>query len=852
MRRMSCVTHTPVMQQYLGIKAEHPETLLFYRMGDFYELFYDDAKRASQLLDIALTSRGRSAGEPIPMAGVPYHSVEGYLAKLLKLGEAVALCEQVGDPATSRGPVEREVTRIITPGTVSDDALLEENRETLLVAVHSLGDRSGVAALEMASGRFICFEVDGPHALDSELERLSPAELLLAEDAPRDGRIGQRRNIRTLPPWYFHREAAERALCAQFEVRDLSAFELGDVPLGVIAAGSAIAYARDTQRRALPHVHSLHHEQHQATLVMDAATRRNLELTEAIGTSQQHTLASVMDRTVTAMGKRWLRRWLHRPERDRSVLAMRHSAVSELMGGELDRLRQVLRHVGDLERCLARIGLGSARPRDLSQTRQALAALPPLATFAATFSSPRLVHLAADAAPRPALQTLLMRALVDAPPPLLRDGGVIAPGFNEQLDALRQLGEDSDAFLRDLEARERERTGISNLKVGYNRVHGYYIELSRSQADRVPPEYTRRQTLKAAERYITEELKRFENDVLGARERALALERSLYQELLDTLTEQLDDLQRLANALAELDLLANFAERALTLDLTAPLLTDTPGIHIESGRHVVVEHALDAPFVANDLVLDDDTPMLIVTGPNMGGKSTFMRQCALIVLLAHTGSFVPAASAQIGPIDRIFTRVGAGDDLASGRSTFMVEMSETATILRHATHQSLVLVDEIGRGTGTYDGMALAWATAVELASRIRAYTLFATHYFELTALPEHFEGIGNIHMQVREHGEEVVFAHRAADGPANRSYGLHVASLAGVPRTVLERARSVLEQLERGGRDPQPRSQPQLTLFTQPQPDPLRERLAALEPDALTPRAALELLYELKRLSAG
>ena len=847
---MSASTHTPMMQQYLRIKSEHPDTLMLYRMGDFYELFYDDAKRAAQLLDITLTARGQSAGEPIAMAGVPYHAVETYLARLLALGESVAICEQIGDPATSKGPVERQVTRIVTPGTVTDDALLDERQETLLVTLTASRGSTGLAALELASGRFICSELSGAEALDAELERLQAAEVLVDEAMPIPSALGSHRSVRRWPAWHFEPEAATRVLCAHFRTRDLEAFGLQSAPLGVKAAGALLAYVLQTQRGALPHVRNLSIEERSGTLILDAASRRNLEISRALSGNDEHTLAGVLDRTATAMGARRLRRWLHRPERNRPILDARHNVVGELLGYDHAALRQRLRPIGDMERIVARVALRSARPRDLAQLRDALGALPELHKALATIGAPRLRELLDMAPPHEAIYAHLADALVASPPALIRDGGVIAPGFDATLDELRTLSEDSERFLVELEAAERERTGINSLRFGYNRVHGYYIELPRSQADKAPIEYTRRQTLKNAERYITPQLKGFEEKVLSARERALALEKALYEQLIDTLFEVLESMQVAANALAELDVLMTFAERAQTLDLHPPQLVDEPGIHITAGRHLIVEQAMDGPFVPNDITLDDRGRMLIVTGPNMGGKSTLMRQVALIVLLAHTGSFVPATNARIGEVDRIFTRIGAGDDLAGGRSTFMVEMTEAANILRNATASSLVLLDEIGRGTGTYDGMSLAWAAAVELAVNIKAYTLFATHYFELTALPEHHQGISNVHLDVREHGEQVVFLHQVKAGPASRSYGLQVAALAGVPQHVLAHARQVLERLERDGRDPEPRAaQLQIGLFPPAGPDPLRQHLAKIEPDALSARDALALIYELKKL---
>jgi len=848
---MSVTDHTPMMQQYLRIKSEHPDTLMLYRMGDFYELFYDDAKRAAQLLDITLTARGQSAGEPIAMAGVPYHAVETYLARLIALGEAVIICEQIGDPASSTGPVERQVTRVVTPGTVTDEALLDERQETLLVTLTSSRDTVGLAALELASGRFFCSELRGDEALDSELERLQAAEVLVDEDMPIPAALRAHRSVRRWPPWHFNAEAATRVLCTHFRTHDLEAFGLTAVPVGVRAAGALLAYVQETQRGALPHVRNLSVEDRSGTLILDAASRRNLEISRALSGNDEHTLAGVLDRTATAMGARRLRRWLHRPERDRPIVQARQNVVGELLGSDHPPLRQCMRPIGDMERSLARVAVRSARPRDLAQLRDALGALPALHDALAGIGAPRLRELLHLAPPHEAVHAHLADALMATPPALIRDGGVIAPGFDESLDELRTLSEDSERFLAELEVSERERTGITSLRLGYNRVHGYYIELPRSQADKAPLEYTRRQTLKNAERYITPQLKGFEEKVLSARGRALALEKALYEQLIDTLCEMLESLQIAANALAEIDVLMTLAERAQALDLHPPQLNNEPGIHITGGRHLIVEQAIDGLFVPNDVTLDDASRMLIVTGPNMGGKSTLMRQVALIVLLAHTGSFVPATSARIGPVDRIFTRIGASDDLAGGRSTFMVEMTEAANILRNATADSLVLLDEIGRGTGTYDGMSLAWAAAIELAVNIRAFTLFATHYFELTALPEHHQGITNIHLDVREHGEQVVFLHQVKTGPASRSYGLQVAALAGVPEQVLARARQVLEQLEHEGRDPEPRSvQSQIGLFPPAGPDPLRKHLATVEPDNLSPRDALALIYELKKLS--
>jgi DNA mismatch repair protein MutS len=842
--------HTPMMQQYLRIKAEHPDILVFYRMGDFYELFYEDARRAARLLDITLTTRGQSGGEPIPMAGVPVHAVEGYLGKLVRLGESVAICEQIGDPAASKGPVERRVVRIVTPGTVTDEALLEERRDNLILALARRGALWGIAFLDLGSGRFAVQELASDEALLGELERLRPAELLAAEDLTLPAPLRERAGLRRQAPWHFEPDTARRLLAGQFGTRDLAGYGCEAMEAALGAAGCLLQYVRDTQRSALPHIRGLRVERREETVILDAATRRNLELEVSLGGRPEHTLAGVMDHTATAMGSRCLRRWINRPLRERAVLRQRHHAVGTLLEDRrYEALCEPLRGIGDVERILGRVALRSARPRDLTGLRDALGRLPALHAALAGLDAPLVRQLAWQVGEHPQVHALLVRALIETPPVLLRDGGVIAPGYDVELDELRALSEHADRFLVELEARERERTGIANLRVSYNRVHGYYIEVSRTQAERVPADYVRRQTLKGAERYITPELKAFEDKVLSARERALAREKALYEALLDALGTHLPALQSCAGALAELDVLASFAERAEALDLTCPELTETPGIDIEAGRHPVVEQVSDAPFVANDLRLEDARRMLIITGPNMGGKSTYMRQAALIVLLAHIGSYVPARRAAIGPIDRIFTRIGASDDLASGRSTFMVEMTEAANILHNATEQSLVLMDEIGRGTSTFDGLSLAWACAAHLARELRAFTLFAPHYFELTALPEQHDAIANVHLDAVEHGDTVVFLHAVKEGPANQSYGLQVAQLAGVPRSVIEAARTRLAELESDALKPVARTTDaavQMSLFSPATDHPVLRALAAVDPDGLTARQALELLYRL------
>ena len=868
--------HTPMMQQYLRIKAEYPDMLVFYRMGDFYELFFDDAERAAGLLDITLTKRGQSAGQPIPMAGVPYHAAESYLAKLVRAGVSVAICEQLGDPAKSKGPVERKVVRVITPGTLTDEALLDDRRESLLCAVAETGAADaadalfGLAVLELAGGRFTVLELAGLTALAAELERLRPAELLIAEASDLPERLGFSGGVSRRQPWLFDADSAERLLCRQFGTRDLTGFGCTDLHLAVGAAGCLLQYVRDTQQSELAHLRGLSTERRDDALILDAATRRNLELLTPLRAAtdraeaeraEQQTLASVMDATCTAMGARLLRRWIGRPLRDADAVRDRHDAVEALLtDAARTPLREALAATADIERIVARIAIGSARPRDLAALRDALTRLPALHACLdkadLTGTAPTLLAaLDADLGDHPDTHTLLTRALVETPPALIRDGGVLARGYAGELDELRDLAEHGDQFLLELEARERERTGIAALKVSYNRVHGYYIEIGRTHADKVPADYQRRQTLKGTERYITPELKRFEDQVLSARERALALEKSLYEDLLATLRESIAALQRLAQALATLDVLAGLAERAAALDWRRPELTDQVVVDIGDGRHPVVERMLAQggaePFIPNPVRLDQHQRMLVITGPNMGGKSTFMRQTALIVLMAYTGSFVPAAAARLGPVDRIFSRIGAADDLAGGRSTFMVEMEETANILHNATDQSLVLMDEIGRGTSTFDGLSLAWACGVELATRVRALTLFATHYFELTALPQEHAGIANLHLDAVEHGERIVFLHSVREGPASQSYGLQVAALAGVPRGVIERARERLRSLEEdtAARPPDAAASAptQLSLFAPPAPHPALTALEALDPDELTPRTALEALYRLK-----
>ena len=856
----AALKHTPMMQQYLRIKSQHPDILLFYRMGDFYELFYEDARRAAALLDITLTARGQSAGEPIPMAGVPFHAVDGYLAKLVRRGESVAICEQLPEVPGAKGPLERQVVRIITPGTVTDAALLTEREDTLVAALARDGSRFGLAWLDVAAGRFTVLEGAGSAALGGELERLKPAELLLAEGAAEADIARAGTAIRRRAPWHFELASAARLLTEQLRTLDLKGFGADTLSLGIGAAGALLQYVRDTQRSALPHIRALHVEERSEALILDAASRRNLELDASLTGNADATLIAVLDSSVTAMGARQLRRWLNRPLTTHAPLQARYQAIATLIDQRRDlQLRALLQGIGDVERILARVALRSARPRDLTQLRSSLAVLPRVRAALETLDSPLLRALHGQVLAHEEVRTLLSAAIATEPGTLVRDGDVIAPGYDAELDELREIATHTDEFLLALEQRERERTGLASLKLGYNRVQGFYIEVARRDAEGVPKDYLRRQTVKSAERFITPELKHFEDRVLGAREKALARERGLYEELLTQLIDRLGPLQGTAAALAELDALAALAERAVTLEWSAPQLSAEVRLTIIGGRHPIVERFTTGPFVPNDLQLDAERRMLIVTGPNMGGKSTYMRQAALIALLAHIGSYVPAERAVLGPLDRIFTRIGAGDDLAGGRSTFMVEMTEAANILHNATASGLILLDEIGRGTSTFDGLSLAWAMARDIATRVRAFTLFATHYFELTTLAAEVEGCANVHLDATEHGDGIVFLHAVKDGPANRSYGLQVAQLAGVPRAVIAAAQGYLEALEsrrdaqRQGAGTAHAAQAELPLFVAPasleRAAHLRAAIAALNPDELTPKAALEALYRLQQL---
>ena len=846
-------THTPMMRQYLSLKAQHPDMLLFYRMGDFYELFFDDAVKASKLLGITLTQRGCSNGEPIKMAGVPYHAAEGYLAKLAKLGEAVAICEQVGDVATSKGPVERAVTRILTPGTLTDTALLDETRDNQLLSICFGDGLVGLARLNLASGEFVLSEI-AIGLLAQELERINPAEIVCADDAQNSAINQHKAPKKRLSAWQFDVDAAITSLTKQFNTIDLSGFGAQELSAAVCAAGALLEYVKHTQRTALPHIVSLSVEQTSQFIQLDAATRRNLEIDTTLRGEASPTLYSLLNTTQTAMGARLLRQWLHHPLRDQSLVAKRHEAVAELMrSAQYQPLQSHLKAIGDIERITTRVALKTARPRDLSGLRDSLMQLPLLQDLLVSSKAILLETLDANLQPPRDAMEILSKAIKAEPSVVLREGGVIADGFDAELDELRALQTNHGDFLLQYEIAEKARTGLQNLKVEYNSVHGFYIEISRAQAENAPAEYRRRQTLKNAERFITPELKTFEDKVLSANERALAREKILYAQVLYDIEPFLTRLQTNSGAVASLDVLCCFAERAEALNYTQPQFTSEAGITIEAGRHPVVE-SITQPFVANDVAINPYRQLLLITGPNMGGKSTFMRQTALIVLLAHCGAFVPANVVKIGEIDRIFTRIGASDDLAGGRSTFMVEMTETANILHNATNKSLVLLDEIGRGTSTFDGLSLAWAVAKQLLEKNKSYTLFATHYFELTRIVDEFKQAANVHLDAIEHGvgdnKSIVFLHKVEAGAAHMSYGIQVAQLAGIPKSVVAAAKRKLTQLE-NNQISQNTSQPDMfaaniELAEVPQ-HPVIAELEAMQPDDLTPKQALELLYQLK-----
>ena len=850
-------SHTPMMRQYWAIKAQHPDMLLFYRMGDFYELFHDDAERASKLLGITLTKRGSSNGEPIRMAGVPYHAAEQYLAKLAKLGEAVAICEQIGDPATSKGPVERAVSRILTPGTLTDSALMDDTRDNQLLSIFQGDGLIGLARINLASGTFILSEI-ATGLLAQELERIHPAEILFADDFSHPAVTAIKCPKKRLAIWQFDFDSAFQTLTKQFNTYDLNGFGCADLHPAVCAAGALLDYIKHTQRSTLPHLSSLSVEQTSQFIQLDAATRRNLEIDQTLRGEDSPTLFSLLNTTQTAMGARLLRHWLHHPLRNTHLVTKRHEVVGVLIDNhQFLSLKTTLKPIGDIERITTRIALKTARPRDLSGLRESLQQLPLLQSQLLGSSAGLLEALGASLQVPNALHHLLHQAIKLEPSLVLREGSVIADGFDAELDELRSIQTNHGDFLLKFEAAEKERTGLTNLKVEYNSVHGFYIEISRAQAENAPAEYRRRQTLKNVERFITPELKTFEDKVLSANDRALAREKLLYDEVLNLLAPFISALQINAGAVASLDVLCCFAERATSLGYVAPQFSTEAGIEIVEGRHPVVEQ-LTQPFISNDVTLNPYRQLLLITGPNMGGKSTFMRQTALIVLLAHCGCYVPATSVRIGEIDRIFTRIGASDDLAGGRSTFMVEMTETANILHNATDKSLVLLDEIGRGTSTFDGLSLAWAVAKQILEKNRSYTLFATHYFELTRIIEEFKHAANVHLDAVEHGtgenKNIVFMHKVEEGAANQSYGLQVAQLAGIPKSVVASARRKLAQLEISQVAQQANtSQTDMFVSHDAMPEPVLHaaisELERIEPDELTPKQALEMLYQLKAL---
>ncbi len=839
--------HTPMMQQYLGIKAQHPDKLLFYRMGDFYELFLEDAERAARLLDLTLTSRGNSNGQRIPMAGVPVHAAEGYLGRLVKSGQSIAVCEQVSDPAASKGLVKREVVRIVTPGTITDENLLDQKRDNHICAIYCQTSSIGLASIELGSGDFLLQTFQNESELFSEIERLQPAEIITEEqsDISLEGRV-----VQTQPEWIFEFDSAYRLLTEQFGTKDLAGFGCDDSPIAICAAGGLLQYVKDTQRKALPHITGLRMQRHDEYIVVDAISRKNLEIDRSIDGSNKHSLTGVIDHTKTAMGARCLRRWIGQPSLDFTTLNERYQAVDDLiLSKSYVNIQEQLRHIADIERIRARIAIQTARPRDLTALRDSLNQLTDIRSLLTNFNEGKIRALSHQIETPTDLLDLLSSTLKDEPSAFIKDGGVIAEGFDSELDELRTLHTNADDYLIQLEQREQQDTGITGLKVAYNRVHGYYIEVSKLQSENVPDRFTRRQTLKNVERYITPELKEFEDKVLSAKERALSREKYLYETLLASLLEHLEVILTIANALSELDVLACFAHVAIELDYVQPELTNEVCIQIKQGRHPVVEHIHSQPFVANDITLTPESRLLLITGPNMGGKSTYMRQTALITILAFSGCYVPAKSARLGPIDRIFTRVGAADDLSTGRSTFMVEMTEAANILNNATENSLVLMDEIGRGTSTFDGLSLAWGCAEHLLTKNRALTTFATHYFELTTLANELEGAVNIHIDAIEHEDEIVFLHTVKPGPANQSYGLQVAQLAGVPKSVIKKAKQQLALLEKQSHH-KDTIQTELQLIIDPEiTHPVLERLEEVNPDNLSPKEALEILYQLKSL---
>jgi DNA mismatch repair protein MutS len=854
------VKHTPMMQQYLRIKADYPDMLLFYRMGDFFELFFEDARKAAEILDLTLTSRNKNSTDEIPMAGIPVHAIEGYLAKLLKHGESVALCDQIGDPATSKGLVERKVTRVITPGTVIEEELLQRQKENYLLALNRSNSKYGLAYLDLSSGKFLLQTCNSINEFHDELERIDPAEIILTEDDQKDGQLDselaqlvEKYSHRSIPSWHFEYQASVTALCKQFGTKDLSGYGCDDQPLAIAAAGAVLQYAKDTQKTHLTHIDGLQICHKYDYLAIDSVTRKNLEIETSTQGDSKHSLINVLDKTACAMGSRCLRSWLNQPTRNESVLSQRHVAIDELLQlNSYADLHDLLINIKDIERIRSRIALQTAQPRDLDALRSTLQCIPNIQKHLKSYQSELFVESLELLNGHESLTSTLEQALGEELPTLIRDGGVIKTGYDDELDELRNTSTNANQFLIDLELQEKAATNIANLKVSYNRIHGYYIEIPRSHSDQAPEHYTRRQTLKNAERYITPELKKFEDNVLSAKDRSLKREKYLYEQLIIELNESLSIIQNSSKALSQIDALANLAERAATLNYVQPHFIKENSIDIKQGRHPVIEHAQSEPFTANDAYFDEQRKLLLITGPNMGGKSTYMRQIALITWLAYSGSFVPAEKCNIGPIDAIYTRIGASDNLSSGRSTFMVEMTEAANILNNASAQSLVLMDEVGRGTSTYDGLSLAWCCAEHLSEVNQSYCLFATHYFELTQLPELFEHMHNVHIDAIEHNEKIVFLHAVKEGPANQSYGLQVAQLAGIPKSVIASAKLKLKQLESEAvqekANPQ---QSQLGLALEEEIiHPSVEFLENVDPDELSPKEALEILYKLKSLS--
>lgn len=845
---------TPMMQQYLRIKSEYPDSMLFYRMGDFYELFFDDAREASKILDITLTARGKTGGNAIPMAGIPYHAAENYLAKLVRKGKSVAICEQVGDPATSKGPVERKVMRLLTPGTLSEEAFLQGDQDNLLSAFYGSLDLGALASIDISTGRFFLSEIESEENLLSELARIKPAELLLDETFLTPIFENINTSLQKLPSWHFNLDTSERLLTDQFNVHNLSGFGINDVPMAICAAGALLQYVKEAHNTSLKHIRTIQRENCKESIQIDAATRRNLEIDINSQGSSDFTLSWILDRSQTNMGSRLLKRWFNQPSRSISMINQRQDAVDQLLNNRcFDEIQPLIKSVGDIERPLTRISMGNARPRDLSRLCFALSVIPDIKSQLSKFNSTLFTRLESEINYHTDILDTLQKAIIDNPPHLIRDGGVIADGYDSELDDLRSIRENASEHLLKIEENERKLSNIPTLKVGYNRVHGYFIEITKSHASiEVPAHYVRKQTLKNAERYITPELKEFEDKALSAKSKALSREKYLYVEIQKTISAEISGLQQTARNIAELDVLSCFAERASSLNLSRPVLSEGSNISIQAGRHLVVEQLLDKPFVSNDCILNQQTQLAIITGPNMGGKSTFMRQTAQIALLAYTGCFVPAKKAEIGNIDRIFTRMGSSDDIAGGLSTFMVEMTETANILNNATSHSLVIMDEVGRGTSTFDGLSLAWASAYQLANNLKCLTLFATHYFEMTKLPEELTNCQNFHLDATEHEGRVYFLHRVQEGPASKSYGLHVAELAGVPKNVCQSAKEKLAELENNNQQnfvaPTPPIQSEL--FSESITHPIVTKLEEIDPDRVTPREALDLIYYLKTLN--